>query len=67
MRDVVETLKNNGLNHCLVIDLNNNKIRGLISSSDIARKLHLAINIDTKTSFIKIFEAIHHVAELKIA
>ncbi|AOW78221.1 hypothetical protein A3Q34_16035 [Colwellia sp. PAMC 20917] len=57
--DVISTLKNYGLRHCLVVDRSNHHIRGVISSSDIARKLHLHIDIITKTSFKDIFEVIH--------
>ncbi|MFT5758445.1 MAG: CBS domain containing-hemolysin-like protein [Alteromonadaceae bacterium] len=59
VNDVVTTLKNYGLRHCLVVDQANHHIRGLISSSDIARKLHLHIDIITKTSFRDIFDVIH--------
>lgn len=57
--DVVSSLKNNGLRHCLVVDREKHHIRGVISSSDIARKLHLPIAINTKTSFSQIFQVIH--------
>ena len=59
VNDVVAALKNYGLLHCLVLDRESHQIRGVISSSDIARKLHLPIDIYEKSSFSQIFEAIH--------
>jgi CBS domain containing-hemolysin-like protein len=56
---VVHALQNYGLLHCLVVDRNHHHIRGVISASDIARKLHLPIEIDLATSFSRIFEIIH--------
>ena len=58
VRDVIQSLKGNGLQHCLVVDHHLEQIRGVISSSDIARKLHLPIQIDNLVSFKKIFEAV---------
>lgn len=58
--DVVDSLKRNGVQHCLVVDADSHHIRGLISASDIARKLHLAIPIHQQPSFVDIFSAIRH-------
>lgn len=60
IRDVVETLKQNGEQHCLVVDSGNHHIRGLISSSDIARRLHIPIEIARQNTFVDIFQAIRH-------
>lgn len=57
--DVIQALKDNGLRHCLVVDRHDHHIRGVISSSDIARKLRLPIAINSATSFNKIFEVVH--------
>lgn len=57
--DVVSTLKDYKLRHCLVLDKTNHHIRGVISSSDIARKLHMDINLTKKQSFGSIYSAIH--------
>lgn len=57
--DVIEALKHYKVRHCLVLDQNYHHIRGLISSSDIARKLKLPITIDVSTSFSKIFNSIN--------
>lgn len=59
INDVIHALKQNGLRHCLVMDTNNHHIRGIISSSDIARKLHIPIEISDHVTFAKIFEAVH--------
>lgn len=55
--DVIQTLKGNGLRHCLVIDRQQHHVRGVISASDIARKLRLPIEINREGSFKRIFEA----------
>ena len=59
--DVVNALKNYRLRHCLVLDREHHHIRGVISSSDIARKLNLPIPLDihAKTSFSEIFDVIY--------
>lgn len=57
--DVVETLKKDGVQHFLVIEPNKHQIRGIISTSDIARRLHIPLDIETKTaSFADVFKAI---------
>ena len=56
--DVVNTLQKNGVQHCLVVDPKNRHIRGLISASDIARKLRLDISIQKAPSFADIFTAV---------
>lgn len=53
---VVRVLKDTGDQHALVIDRDRNEIRGIFSASDISRKLHLAIDIQNKPSFSKVFE-----------
>lgn len=59
VHEVIVALKQNGLRHCLVIDGKNHHIRGLISSSDIARKLHIPIEITSNVTFAKIFKAVN--------
>ena len=49
--DIVETLKDNGQQHCLVIDRQEHTIRGIISVSDIARELRLPLDIQAQPSF----------------
>lgn len=55
--DVISVLKNSGEQHCLVIDRETHKIRGVFSASDISRKLHLPIDIHDRSSFYKVFAA----------
>ena len=57
--DVVETLKENGLQHCLVVQRSEHQIRGLISAADIARKLHIELDVSRPTSFAELFSRIH--------
>lgn len=56
--DVIETLKAAGQQHCLVIDRTMHEIRGIISASDIARKLKLSIDIGSGSTFVNIFKAV---------
>ncbi|MFT6269180.1 MAG: CBS domain containing-hemolysin-like protein [Alphaproteobacteria bacterium] len=56
--DVVRTLQNNGQQHCLVIDHQAHEIRGLISSTEIARKLRISLKINTQPSFMQLFNEI---------
>lgn len=59
IRNVIDTLKFHGEQHCLVIQSDTHKIRGIISASDIARKLDLPVNISHDSSFVRIFQAVH--------
>jgi CBS domain containing-hemolysin-like protein len=59
VNDVVAALENYGLRHCLVLDRDHHHIRGVISTSDIARQLHLAVDIYARGSFSDIFKIIH--------
>jgi len=60
INNVIEALKENGQQHCLVLDRNEHKIRGVISASDIVRKLKLPVNIMTDASFLGIFNTVYH-------
>lgn len=59
IRDVVQILKDNEYQHYLVVDRKEHKIRGVISASDLARKLRLDININSRSSFINVYAALH--------
>lgn len=59
VRDLVQTLKDNEHQHYLVVDRKEHKIRGVISASDLARKLHLDININSRSSFVNVYSALH--------
>ncbi|MBD1582478.1 CBS domain-containing protein [Pseudoalteromonas sp. S16_S37] len=57
--DVLETLKEIGQQHVLLVSKNGG-LRGMISASDIARALHIPVNIIQKAhSFKEIFAIIH--------
>jgi CBS domain containing-hemolysin-like protein len=56
--DVIRTLQHNGQQHCLVIDHNTHEIRGLISSTEIARKLGMPLKINSQPSFMQLFNEI---------
>jgi CBS domain containing-hemolysin-like protein len=57
---LIDALKSNGQQHCLVVDQAQHEIRGVISASDIARKLHLPLNIMSDSTFVEIFKAVEH-------
>lgn len=57
IRHIVETLKNEGKQHFLVLD-KAHCIRGIFSSADIARRLRVPINIDRASSFADIYNAL---------
>lgn len=57
--EVVDFLRDNHQQHCLVIDPQMGQIRGVFSASDISRKLHLPININEQSSFSKVYSAIN--------
>ncbi|KZN60066.1 hypothetical protein N473_25420 [Pseudoalteromonas luteoviolacea CPMOR-1] len=62
--DILETLKELGHQHVLLMD-GNQGLRGMISASDIARALHIPVNILQKAhSFKEIFEIIYEHAEV---
>ena len=44
--DVIKALQKHGQQHCLVVDRSGRQIRGLISASDVARRLHIPIRIE---------------------
>lgn len=49
--DIVETLKDSGQQHCLVLDREEHEIRGVVSVSDVARILRLPLDIQAQPSF----------------
>jgi len=52
--DIVETLKADHSLHFLVVDSSEHKIRGIFSASDLARSLHVAVDISTAPTFAQI-------------
>lgn len=56
--DVVETLRFHGDRHCLVVRQEDHHICGLIAASDIARRLHMRIEVDGPPTFAEIHAAV---------
>ncbi len=56
--NVIDLLKDNHKQHCLVMDDDGHRIRGIFSASDISRKLKLPINIQSASSFYRVFSAL---------
>lgn len=58
VHDLVETLKLRRCQHALVADKDKVHLRGIISASDIARRLHIPLALDKGSSFAGIFQAL---------
>lgn len=56
--EVIRSLKEAGQHHCLVMDPASHRIRGIFSARDIARKLHIAIDVQDRASFYKVFASV---------
>ncbi|WP_269517936.1 CBS domain-containing protein [Alteromonas sp. BMJM2] len=56
--DVIETLKDYGQHHCLVLDRGTHEVRGVISVSDIARKLKAPLDVQDKPTFSQLIRAL---------
>jgi len=52
--DVIETLKDYGQHHCLVLERDVHEVRGVISVSDIARELKVALDVQDKPTFYEL-------------
>jgi len=62
--DVLDTLQKNGKMHCLVVDQEQHQIRGIIAASDIAKRLHMDVEVEAETTFIDIFKAVNESVRL---
>lgn len=60
--DVIRALQRSGQQHCLVVDSDGHCIRGVISASDVARRLHIPIHIERIPTFVDIFSSIRRPA-----
>jgi CBS domain containing-hemolysin-like protein len=57
--DVLNTLQHHGEQYCLVIDTDSHHIRGVISASDIASRLHIPVHIEKAPTFLNIFDRMY--------
>lgn len=60
IRKVINALKDSSEQHCVVVDEDRRRLRGIISASDIARKLRLPLDIHNESNFSQIYKAIMH-------
>lgn len=58
--DVLAVLKQSGHQHCLVVERGKHQIRGVISASDIMRKLKIDISIQQPPKFAELYLASLH-------
>lgn len=56
--DVVHTLQTQRQQHCLILDRELHHIRGIVSAGDIARRLHMTLQIENVPTFVDIFHAV---------
>jgi len=58
IREVLEAMRRHGQPDCLLVDLHNHHMRGLISASEVGRRLHADISIDSVPTFADIQRAV---------
>lgn len=56
--DVVSTMKKSHQEYLLVVDKDAHHIRGIVSSREIARRLHTPVEIEKELTFVDIFTAV---------
>lgn len=56
--EVIEALKDSAQQHCIVVDNDQRRLRGIISASDIVRKLRLSLNLLNNSSFSEVYTAV---------
>lgn len=57
IRKLINALKDSSQQHCMVVDNGGARLRGIISASDMARILHLPIDLGSNSSFSAIYKA----------
>lgn len=57
IREVLEAMRRHGQRDCLVVDLHNHHVRGLIAAAEVGRRLHAEININAAPTFADILRA----------
>ncbi|SHF86287.1 hypothetical protein SAMN04487965_2790 [Microbulbifer donghaiensis] len=58
IRDVLEAMRRQGQRDCLVVDLHNHHVRGLICASEVGKRLHADIQINAVPTFADIQRAV---------
>lgn len=59
VKGLVETLRHEGVQHYLVVNFSSNRIRGVVSASDLARRLHIPLEIHKVPTFTDIYRTLH--------
>jgi CBS domain containing-hemolysin-like protein len=57
--DMVDLLKKEGMQHCLVTESKTKQIRGIISARDISRRLHMPLTIESSHTFVELMDAVN--------
>lgn len=58
IREVLEAMRSSGQRHCLVVDMDQHHVRGVISAEDVAARLDMEYPIDTPESFAALLRAV---------
>jgi CBS-domain-containing membrane protein len=64
VQDVVYTLRDERAQHALVIDTETQELRGLVSAADVARRLQLALPLNTVVKFTEVHAALSRQPDL---
>lgn len=65
VQDVLHTLREEHAQHALVVDTQSQELRGLISASDVARKLRLPVPLGSVVEFSEVSNAVLRQPELR--
>ena len=58
--DVIEVLTGSGQHYCLVLEPTTHRVRGVFSTAEISRKLHMPIDVRAPDSFYRAFVSLGH-------
>ncbi len=59
LADVLVALKTEGQRHCLVVDGEHGRVRGVIAASEVSRRFNLPLSAQYRSTFADIFNAVH--------
>ncbi len=57
--DLLKEVKSLDYQHCLVLDRKSQRVRGMVSASDVVRKLKLAMDLTRHATFANIYRTLH--------
>lgn len=60
LSDVIHALQTEGQPLCLVVDNDGSRVRGVIAASDLSRRINMPLDLQRKTTFMEIYNAVQH-------